>query len=174
MVSRCFFAWSIDGLAPKQLKNVNRKSHVPDVSIIVACLIAIAFLAKFCWPGEIFSIYGANAFVFGGSMTFAFVAISAIIFPFSKKTKRLYELSPVQYKVGNFPLMSLFGILSLLYMAFVSFLFIWSPEMGVTRSSVIFSVLLVVVGFIWYFVALWINKAKGIDTAKVLSEIPQD
>ncbi|TET86000.1 MAG: APC family permease [Anaerolineales bacterium] len=175
MVSRCFFAWSIDGLAPKGLKHVNRRSHVPDVSIIVACLIAIAFLAKFCWPGEIFSIYGANAFVFGGAMIFASVAVSAIIFPFSKKTKRLYELSPIQYKIGNFPLMSLFGILSLLYMTFVSFLFCWRPEMGVlTVPSIVFSVLLVVVGFIWYFVALSINKAKGIDTAKVLSEIPQD
>ena len=175
MVSRCFFAWSIDGLAPKALKHVNRRSHVPDVSIVVACLIAIAFLAKFCWPGQIFSIYGANAFIGGGTITFAVVAISAIIFPFSKKTKRLYELSPAQYKIGNFPLMSLFGIISLLFMAFITFLFIWRPELGVlTTPSIVFIVLLYVIGFIWYFIALSINKARGIDTAKVLSEIPQD
>ena len=175
MVSRCFFAWSIDGLAPKALKHVSRRSHVPDVSIIVACLIAIAFLAKFCWPGQIFSIYGANAFVGGGTITFAVVAISAIIFPFSKKTKRLYELSPAQYKIGNFPLMSLFGIISLVFMTFITFLFFWRAELGVlTVPSTVFIVLLYVVGFIWYFVALSINKAKGVDTAKVLGEIPQD
>jgi APA family basic amino acid/polyamine antiporter len=175
MVSRCFFAWSIDGLAPKALKHVNKKSHVPDVSIVVACLIAIAFLAKFCWPGQIFSIYGANAFIGGGTITFAVVALSAIVFPLSKKTKRLYELSPAQYKIGNFPLMSVFGIISLLFMAFITFLFIWRPELGVlTTPSIVFIVLLYVVGFIWYFIALSINKARGIDTAKVLSEIPQD
>ncbi|MGQ9600873.1 MAG: APC family permease [Anaerolineae bacterium] len=175
MVSRCFFAWSIDGLAPKALKHVNRKSHVPDVSILVACLIAIIFLAIFCWPGPIFSIYGANAFIGGGTITFAVVALSAILFPFSKKTKRLYELAPAQYKIGNFPLMSLCGIISLIVMGFITFLFLWRPELGVTTfPSILFIVLLYVVGFIWYFVALAINRAKGIDTAKILGEIPQD
>jgi APA family basic amino acid/polyamine antiporter len=175
MVSRCFFAWSIDGLAPKALKHVNRRSHVPDVSILVACLIAIAFLARFCWPGQIFSIYGSNAFIGGGTITFAVVALSAILFPFSKKTKRLYELSPAQYKIGNFPLMSLCGIISLVVMLFITFLFFWRPELGVTTlPSVAFIVLLYVVGFIWYFIALGVNRAKGVNTAKVMGEIPQD
>jgi APA family basic amino acid/polyamine antiporter len=175
MVSRCFFAWSIDGLAPKALKHVNRRSHVPDVSILVACLIAIAFLARFCWPGQIFSIYGSNAFIGGGTITFAVVALSAILFPFSKKTKRLYELSPAQYKIGNFPLMSLCGIISLVVMLFITFLFFWRSELGVTTlPSVAFIVLLYVVGFIWYFIAVGINRAKGVNTAKVLGEIPQD
>jgi hypothetical protein len=35
-------------------------------------------------------------------------------------------------------------------------------------------VLLYVAGFVWYFVAVSISKAKGIDTSKVLGEIPQD
>jgi APA family basic amino acid/polyamine antiporter len=175
MVSRCFFAWSIDGLAPKALKHVNRRSHVPDISILVACLIAIAFLARFCWPGQIFSIYGSNAFIGGGTITFAVVALSAILFPFSKKTKRLYELSPAQYKIGNFPLMSLCGIISLVVMLFITFLFFWRPELGVTTlPSVAFIVLLYVVGFIWYFIAVGINRAKGVNTAKVMGEIPQD
>ncbi len=54
MVSRCFFAWSIDGLAPKALKHVSRRSHVPDISIIVACVIAITFLANSAGPGRSF------------------------------------------------------------------------------------------------------------------------
>jgi APA family basic amino acid/polyamine antiporter len=175
MVSRCFFAWSIDGLAPKALKHVSRKSHVPDVSILVACLIAIIFLAIFCWPGQIFSIYGSNAFIGGGTVTFAVVAISAIIFPFAKKTKRLYELSPAQYKIGNFPLMSLCGIISLVVMSLITFLFFWRAELGVTTTpSLLFIILLYVAGFIWYFVALSINRARGVDTAKILGEIPQD
>jgi amino acid transporter len=175
MVSRCFFAWSIDGLAPKALKHVSRSSHVPDVSIIVACIIAIAFLARFCWPGQIFSIYGSNAFIGGGTITFMVVAISAIIFPFSKKTKRLYELSPAQWKIGNFPLMSLFGIISLVVMALITFLFLWRSEMFVwTVPSMTFLVLVYVLGFVWYFAAVMVNKSKGVDTNKVLGEIPQD
>ncbi len=175
MVSRCFFAWSIDGLAPKALKHVSRKSHVPDVSILVACLIAIVFLAIFCWPGQIFSIYGSNAFIGGGTVTFAVVAISAIIFPYSKKTKRLYELSPAQYKIGNLPLMSLCGIISLVVMSLITFLFFWRAELGVTTTpSLLFIILLYVAGFVWYFAALSINRAKGVDTAKILGEIPQD
>jgi APA family basic amino acid/polyamine antiporter len=175
MVSRCFFAWSVDGLAPKQLKHVNKRSHVPDVAIIVACVIAIAFLARFCWPGQIFSIYGSNAFIGGGTITFAVVAISAIIFPFSKKTKRLYELSPAQYKIGKFPLMALFGIISLLVMVFITFLFLWRAELGVlTVPSVVFLVAVYVLGFVWYFAARAINKARGVDTEKVMGEIPQD
>jgi APA family basic amino acid/polyamine antiporter len=175
MVSRCFFAWSIDGLAPKALKHVNRRSHVPDVAILVACVIAIAFLAKFCWPGQIFSIYGSNAFIGGGTITFAVVAISAIVFPFAKKTRRLYELSPAQYKIGKFPVMSLCGIISLVVMSLITFLFFWRAELGVsTLPSILLIVLLYVVGFVWYFVALSINRAKGVDTAKILGEIPVD
>ncbi len=60
-------------------------------------------------------------------------------------------------------------------MSFVTFLFLWRPELGVTTlPSILFIVLLYVVGFIWYYVALAINRAKGIDTAKILGEIPQD
>jgi len=175
MVSRCLFAWSIDGLAPKALKHVSRGSHVPDVSIIIACVIAIAFLARFCWPGQVFSIYGSNAFIGGGTITFMVVAISAIVFPFSKKTKRLYELSPAQWKIGNFPLMSLFGIISLVVMAVITFLFLWRPEMAVwTVPSMTFLVLVYAVGFVWYYAAAAINKTQGVDTGKVLGEIPQD
>ena len=175
MVSRCFFAWSIDGLAPKSFKHVNRRSHVPDIAIIVACLLGIGFLARFCWPGEIFSIYGSNAFIGGGTITFGVVAISAIIFPFFKKTKRLYELSPAQQKIGKLPLMTLWGVLSVVFMVFITFLFYWRAEMGLrTIPSIVFMVLLYVAGFVWYFVAVSISKAKGIDTSKVLGEIPQD
>ena len=175
MVSRCFFAWSIDGIAPKALKHVSRRSHVPDVAIIIGCLFGIAFLAKFCWPGNIFSIYGSNAFIGGGTITFGAVAVSAIIFPFSKRTKRLYELSPIQYKIGNFPFISFCGIISVIVMAYVTFLFYWRAEMGLqTIPSIVFMYLIYAVGFVWYFVALRINRAKGIDTGKVLSEIPQD
>jgi amino acid transporter len=175
MVSRCFFAWSIDGLAPKALKHVSRKSHVPDIAILVACVIAIAFLAKFCWPGQIFSIYGSNAFIGGGTITFMVVALSAILFPFLKKTKRLYELSPAQWKIGKFPLMALCGIISLVVMAVITFLFLWRAEMYVwTLPSMLFLGLVYLLGFIWYFVAVAINKAKGVDTRKALGEIPQD
>jgi len=175
MVSRCFFAWSIDGLAPKALKHVNRRTHVPDVAIILACLVGIGFLARFCWPGQIFSVYGSNAFIGGGTITFGVVAISAIIFPFSKKTKRLYELSPSQQKIGKLPLMTVCGVLSVAFMAFITYLFYWRPEMGLQATpSIVFMVLLYVVGFVWYFVAVSISKAKGIDTSKVLGEIPQD
>lgn len=175
MVSRCFFAWSVDGLAPKGLKHVNKRSHVPDVAIITACIIAIAFLAKFCWPGSMFSIYGANAFIGGGTITFAAVAVAAIIFPFSKKTKTLYELSPVKWKIGSFPFMSLCGIISTILLIYITLLYLLIPDFGVqTVPAIVFLCLLYVIGFVWYFIAWRLNKAKGIDTEKILREIPED
>ena len=175
MVSRCLFAWSVDGLAPRGLKHVNKKSHVPDVAIITACIIAIAFLAKFCWPGRMFSIYGANAFIGGGTVTFAVVALSAIVFPFAKKTKNLYELSPVKWKLGSFPFMSLCGIISVVFLIYITVLYLSVPDFGVsTVPSILFLCLLYAVGFVWYVIAWTINKGKGIDTEKVLREIPQD
>jgi hypothetical protein len=60
-------------------------------------------------------------------------------------------------------------------MAIITFLFLWRAEMFVwTVPSMTFLVLVYVLGFIWYFAAVGINKAKGVDTNKVLGEIPQD
>lgn len=175
MVSRCMFAWSIDRLAPKALTHVSKKSHVPDYALYVACIIAIAFLAKFCWPGQIFSIYGGTVFIGGGTITFGVVALSAILFPFLKKTKQLYELSSINYKVGNFPFISLCGILSLGVMIYITFVFIYRPEFHIRNwPAILFMLLLYVAGFIWYRIVKVINLKKGIDTEKLATEIPPE
>jgi len=60
-------------------------------------------------------------------------------------------------------------------MVFITFLFFWRAELGVlTVPSVVFLVAVYVLGFVWYFAALAINKARGVDTEKVMGEIPQD
>jgi APA family basic amino acid/polyamine antiporter len=174
MVNRCMLAWTIDRLAPKKLGEVNSRYHTPTYAILLSTLLALAFLAVFVFTTGWFSIYGFNAFIGGGTITFIAVGVAGIVFPYRKSTKQMFESSPANQRVFGVPLLVINGVVTVLFMSFVTYLYLL-PWSGVnTTPSVGFIVVLYVLGFIWYYATRAYQKKKGVPVDLAFKEIPPE
>ncbi|MDH5712936.1 MAG: APC family permease [Candidatus Bathyarchaeota archaeon] len=181
MVVRCMLAWSMERLAPKKLGEVNPKHNTPTWAIIVATIISIIFLGFFILtiyafvPFDVFSIYGFNAFLGGGTLTFMAVALSGIVFSYRKTTKKIFESSPANQRVAGIPLLAINGIITLVFMGFITYLYLSLPEFGVaTAASLGFIIGVYVLGAVWYIVARAYQKRKGVPIELAFKEIPPE
>jgi len=181
MVIRCMLAWSLDRLAPRKLSEVSSRFHTPVYGIIVTTLISLLFLAFFILtiygyiPLDIFSVYGFNAFLGGGTLTFMAVAISGILFPYRRDTKRIFESSPVNQRIGGIPILTLCGVLTLAFMGYITYLYVSLPQFGVsTIPSISFILGVYALGLIWYIVSRIYQKRKGIPIELAFKEIPPE
>jgi len=174
MVNRCMLAWTIDRLAPRKLGEVNARYHTPTWAIALSTILSLVFLAVFVFTTGWFSIYGFNAFIGGGTLTFMAVALSGILFPYRKSTKAIFDSSPVNQRVLGIPLIVINGVITFLFMGYVTYLYLldWS---GVrTLPSVGFIVFLYVLGFLWYYATRAYQKRKGVPVDLAFKEIPPE
>ena len=62
-------------------------------------------------------------------IAYVLISVTAILFPFRKK--QIYEASPAaKYKIGGFPVLSIAGILALIFNLFIAYIFIDGPLLG--------------------------------------------
>jgi len=174
MVVRCMTAWTIDRLAPKKLGEVNPRYHTPTWAIALATIISLGFLAFFVFTTGWFSIYGFNAFLGGGTLTFMAVAVSGIIFPYRKATKQIFESSPANQRLLGIPWLTINGIVTLLFMGYVTYLYLM-PWSGVaTEASLSFMIGVYVLGIVVYVAARTYQKRKGVPVELIFKEIPPE
>lgn len=174
MVNRCMLAWTIDRLAPKKFGEVNSRFHTPTYAILLSTLLALVFLGVFVFTTGWFSIYGFNAFIGGGTITFIAVGVAGILFPYRKSTKDIFKSSPANQRVLGIPVMTINGIVTVLFMSFVTILYLL-PWSGVnTAPSVGFIVFLYVLGFVWYYATRAYQKRKGVPVELAFKEIPPE
>lgn len=101
------------------------------------------------------------------------VGSAALLFPFIKK--QLFESSPVSWKLGKLPVLSLFGLGTILLNAWAAYNYLVNPVYGVnTPISEELVVAVIITGIVAYAFAKLYAKRKGIDTSSVFKEIPPD
>ena len=104
--SRAALAWSIDGVAPEWLGRVNEQYHSPHWALIMWAIIGLIFLYLFAFTTLLGPISGFT----GLAVSFVVVSLWAAIFPFVRKQQ--FENSPIAWRVGGFPVMSLLGTIA--------------------------------------------------------------
>lgn len=187
VMSRIFFAYSFDRLAPSLLANVNRKWRSPVNSIIVAAvggeiwLVFLSGLVGAATAGTAFLMYSYAGLADIGFL-FTFTCISGIAFPF--KNKSLYEQAcPIKQKIASVPLITWLGIIGLAYCLVTmwyytsDYLFyfgagtlaanLWFPFLGVASTLFIGCI-------VWYYVARWYRTKGGLPFEKAMAEIPPE
>ncbi len=174
MVVRCMTAWTIDRLVPKKLGEVNPRYHTPTWSIVLATVVSLVFLAFFVFTTEWFSIYGFNAFLGGGTLTFMAVAISGIVFPYRKSTKQIFESSPANQRLLGIPWLAINGVVTLLFMGYVTCLYLMPWAGVITEASLEFMISVYLVGLVVYFAARVYQKQKGVPVELIFREIPPE
>jgi basic amino acid/polyamine antiporter, APA family len=193
LMSRILFSYSFDRVAPSSIADINQRFGTPIKATIVAAvggLIMLIFLSGLVGGvGGTFQSSALSLYTYAGlatiGLTFTFVSISAIVFPYRRKA--LYETSAsVKRKVAGVPVITLLGIVSLVYclativwytydQAF--YLFACGPTNIVSCDYNPFLILLLVLfvaAIAYYFGIRRYRRSKGIPLDMVFSEIPPE
>ncbi|MGP8068539.1 MAG: hypothetical protein ACLP5V_01480, partial [Candidatus Bathyarchaeia archaeon] len=170
-VSRPMFAWAFDRILPSKLASVNEKYHSPGVAITVTLLISYLGWTLYIYGSGFTSVILNSLLI--KFVSWGIVSIAAIAIPFTRKD--LFEQSPVKYKLGGVPVISILGTISFLTFAYyivnsVTTSVFYTP----TGYQAGFLVLLFGGTIVWYFIAAAYRKSQGIDISKAFARLPPD
>lgn len=169
--TRCLLAWALDGLAPAKLSDVDESTRSPIWAIAISALLGIVFLYVYAYSPGFATIAG----FFGQVFTFLLTSIAAIVFPI--RQAELFRSSPVAWRVGGVPLISILGVVSVVGLAIIEWAFLNDPNSGISFKSptmLLVNLAVFVSGFVYYGLARWIRSRQGIDVRLAFAEIPPE
>lgn len=170
--SRIVFAWSFDRLIPEKVCWIHPTLHSPIVAITIITIIA-----------EIGVIDAALGGVMGAQLNFVFFAVwtqlvpvlAMTLFPYLKPD--LYENSSafVRRKLGNVPLITVVGAITMAYLIWMIIASFAFPAVGgrIGAGTIGTLVGFVLSGFIVFYIARWYRmKNEGIDINWTFQSVP--
>jgi amino acid transporter len=165
--TRAALAWSIDGVAPEHLGDVGERYHSPHWAIVLWTIVAEIFLGLFAFTDLLGPISG----FLGLAISFLVVSVWSIFFPFVRRQQ--FENSPIAWRVGGFPLMSLLGIIATALVGFgfyrltidSTFSINLKFSNGGAIAGVVFAVL-------WFYGWKAYRKSQGVNLDRRYEEIP--
>jgi len=182
MAQRALFAWAFDGLAPASLAKTNERTHTPLNAIIVTFVLSCL--------GALWVTFTSNFFtVFAIMVLFAYfpiilTGISGAVMPWRRPD--IYKGSPAEWRLFGIPVLPVAGIGCFLTGCGAIFLALYfNVEIGISDKTAIFGlsyyrlamiapVLVLVVCFVWYYIARSIRRREGIDLSLVYRAIPPE
>jgi basic amino acid/polyamine antiporter, APA family len=172
--SRNLVAYAVDGVMPRQLAYVSERTHAPLVAVWSVGVGSIVFLVLYVYTHIFATLTGIFGFILG----FCLVSIAAILFPY--RLPDVFESSPVRWRVGGVPVMTVVGVLSLAACVAALVIFWKDPYAGLRNLNdgsrywwgVFYNVAIFLSGFVIYFVARAINRRRGVDIERRFKEIP--
>ncbi len=170
-ISRWFLAMSFDRTLPMALSKVNDRTNTPLFAIAVSCVGAEVVLLLYTYVGGI--LLGLS-FVFGQIiMSFILVAISGVAFPYRRKS--LFDQSPHKGKIAGVPVITLAGILSVIFLGLLAYAYGAYSAYGVNSAASMATVAGVgLSGLVLFYVAKVYNKHRGLDLSLAFKEIPPE
>jgi basic amino acid/polyamine antiporter, APA family len=181
--SRNLLAYGIDGVGPSWLGRVNERTHTPINALIVMGLGSMAALWFYTRPDSPFKTLVG---IFGFILSFLVTSLAAVVMPY--RLRDVFESSPVNWRVGRTPVMSIVGVLSLAACAFMAWAYLKDPLSGLSatpkhegggiflesRSFNMFllNIVIFVSGLVIYVVARSVRRRQGVDLDSTFKEIP--
>jgi APA family basic amino acid/polyamine antiporter len=172
---RILFAWGMDRMGPKWFTNVSPRYASPVKNHVLCLFIGELLLALYFFA---ISNTMQNITVTGMQITsvFAVTALAALVFPYSKKAKGIWESSPYRtWKFLGIPVVTWGGAIDLIYLAILLYYFIVKKAAGsFTLGSTILFVAVWVLGIIWYYFWKRRSRSVGVDISLTYGELPPE
>jgi len=171
---RIIFAWGMDRVGPRWFTDVNPRWASPVKNYILCFVLGelgIVLYAFWNNPAAALSITGMQVV-----SVFGITALSAMLFPYVKKVRHIWEASPYRHwKVLGIPAVTIGGFVKLVYLAILFYFYVTAPELeGLSGPSVIFYICIWIVGLLWYYFFKWYNAREGINVELAYSELPPE
>ena len=173
---RILFAWGMDRMGPKWFADIDYRWASPVKNHILCFIlgeIGIAIYAFVMDPMTGLSVTGMEIVT-----VFGITAIAALVFPFSKRAKSIWESSPYKsWKILGVPVVTIGAVFNLIYLGILFYFFFFMQEMGeqeLVKFSLIGYGVIWALGILWYFYWKWRNKKVGVDTNMTFGELPPD
>jgi basic amino acid/polyamine antiporter, APA family len=181
--SRNLMAYGIDGVMPSWLGKVSEKRHTPINALLVMGIGSIAALWLYTRPtGPFKTLTG----IFGFILSFLMVSLAAALFPY--RQREVWEASPVNWKWGKIPVITIFGVVSFVACGFMAWDYLNDPLSGLSVvphntgglfghqdfSMFILNILIWVSGWVVYVVAKRVRARQGIDLDATYRELPAE
>jgi basic amino acid/polyamine antiporter, APA family len=171
--TRNIFAWSFEGLAPRQLATVSERTHAPWVAAILISAIAVVLLALYVFT-SFFTIVVNYIVIF--SVAFWMASFAAILLPYRRRD--LFEQAPeaVRRKIGGIPVMTLLGVGNLILFTLILIASFDTPAFSGPTSgrAIAFVVGIYVSGVVLYFISREIQRRRGVNLDLLYKEIPPE
>ena len=173
LISRGMFAAAFDRVLPAKLAEVHPRFHTPVWSVLVTFVLAEVCLAVYTYTS--FFTLLVN-FATGVAFALFLLGIAGIVFPY--RNREIFENSPrlVNRRVGGIPLITILGVLTVVQMAvYIVVLARNSALSGPTSfGAMVLLPGLVIGGTLFYFVARWYQRQRGVNIAQAFTEIPPE
>lgn len=172
---RIVFAWGMDRMGPKWFADINARWASPVKNHVLCFVISEIMVAIYVFwtanPMQGLTVTGMEI-----TSVFGVTAIAAVLFPFSKKAKGIWESSPYRnWKLFGVPVVTLGGIVNLIYLGILFFFFVFMPESrDFTWGSVGFYCVVWACGIAWYFFWKQRREATGVSVSMTYGELPPE
>ena len=123
--SRNLLAYGIDGVLPARFGSVNERYHTPIFSLVIVGLGSIAALVVYATNSDFTTLTGILAFI----ASFIIVSVAAILFPYRRR--QVWEASPISWRVGGIPAISIVGAVSLAALLLAGWCYLNDPLSGI-------------------------------------------
>jgi amino acid transporter len=165
--TRAMLAWSIDGIAPEKLGDVNERYHSPHWAILISAVLGEIWLGLFAFTSLLGPISGFGGF----TLSFLAVSITAILFPFIRR--EAFENSPVAWRLGRVPVISIFGVVAVVFVAAGAARILvdksYTPNLAFADIG---AASVAVAGLIVFYAFRAYRRSRGTDIDKRYQEIP--
>lgn len=178
--TRSALAWSFDRLIPGWFGKVSERWHTPVNAIIFFTILNVAYLVVYAFTFSYQQSFSAQV----GQMlgTFLFIGLAAIVLPFRKRTKPIYEASGVNWKIAKIPIIAIAGIVWTVFDLFCLYYFVIDPNLGANDAysailpgfSLYLTFGIAVFGFLYYWIIRYYRKRQGIDISLAFKELPPE
>ncbi len=169
--SRDLFAWGMDRVGPMWFVDINPRFHSPVKLLFTEFILGEIGLVWYILNPTILA--GFSVEVMQLVSVFGITSISAIIFPFRKKVKHIWDASPhKEWKIGPIPYCTIAGILSLILVVILVWADIVAGAMAVL-NTIWFPIYVGVwiLGVVWYYAFKWYRAKEGIDITLAYKEL---
>jgi basic amino acid/polyamine antiporter, APA family len=173
--SRNLVAYALDGMMPRQLATVSERTHAPVVAMAVVGAGSIFALYLYVYTNFFATLTG----IFGFILSFCVVSVAAIAFPY--RLREVFESSPVRWRWGGIPVMSIVGAVSLAACVASAVIYLKDPLAGFHHgfaggswnwTRILYNLAIFLSGLVVYAIARGINRSRGVDLDKRFAEIP--
>jgi amino acid transporter len=172
---RIIFAWGMDRMGPKWFSDVSPRFASPVKNHILCLVLGELGIALY--------VFWTNSPLQGLAVTglevvtvFGVTAIAALIFPYRKRARGIWESSPYRnWKILGIPVVTLGAVVDLVYLAILFVFFFIMPDLrSFTTTGIVFYACIWLAGVLWYFFWKQRNKAVGVDVSMTYGELPPE